>query len=157
MESDESQYHATPQTRGRIAHKTIEEKSTTNGKWDLVSISVCSSEFRIYGKIDLYRYSTKTLIEKKYQLKSIYRGQIYQSWAQYYCLCEMGIKVDKLSFYEISTNKMIPVSLPDVNGREEFITFLSAIREYNPLTNINVNANKCRYCIYSNLCDKNIF
>lgn len=34
MESDESQYHAAPQTMGRIAHKTVDEKKTTNGKGD---------------------------------------------------------------------------------------------------------------------------
>lgn len=73
MESDESQYHAIPQTMGRIAHETVDEKKTTNGRGDLVSISVCSNEFRIFGKIDLYRYSSKTLIERKYQLVMIYR------------------------------------------------------------------------------------
>lgn len=42
MESDESQYHAAPQTMGRIAHKAVDEKKATNGKGDLVSVSVCS-------------------------------------------------------------------------------------------------------------------
>ncbi|MDY3268668.1 MAG: type V CRISPR-associated protein Cas4 [Phocaeicola sp.] len=155
MESDESQYHAIPQTKGRIAHKTVDEKKTTNGKGDLVSVSVCSDEFRIYGKIDLYRFSTKTLIERKYQLKNIYRGQIYQLWAQYFCLCEMGIKVEKLAFYEISTNKMIEIKLPESDDRNEFIDFLSSVRKYNLFSDIIINANKCKHCIYCNLCDKN--
>ena len=30
MESDEGLYHATPQTRGRIAHETIDEKRASN-------------------------------------------------------------------------------------------------------------------------------
>lgn len=155
MESDESQYHAIPQTMGRIAHETVDEKKTTNGRGDLVSISVCSNEFRIFGKIDLYRYSSKTLIERKYQLKNIFRGQIYQLWAQYYCLCEMGIRVERLAFYEISTNKMIPISLPDTDNRAEFVEFLCAVRRYNPSSDISVNPNKCRHCIYCNLCDRN--
>lgn len=33
------------------------------------------------GKIDLYRSKDKKLIERKYQLKNIYQGQIYQLWA----------------------------------------------------------------------------
>ena len=155
MESDESQYHAIPQTMGRIAHETVDEKKTTNGRGDLVSISVCSNEFRIFGKIDLYRYSSKTLIERKYQLKNIFRGQIYQLWAQYYCLCEMGIRVERLAFYEISTNKMISISLPDTDNRAEFVEFLCAVRRYNPSSGISVNPNKCRHCIYCNLCDRN--
>lgn len=83
MESDESQYHAAPQTMGRIAHKTVDEKKTTNGKGDLVSVSVCSDEFRIFGKIDLYRYSSKTLIERKYQLKNIFALQSYYKKVEY--------------------------------------------------------------------------
>lgn len=155
MESDESQYHAVPQTMGRIAHRTVDEKKTTNGMGDLVSVSVCSDEFRIFGKIDLYRYSTKTLIERKYRLKSIFRGQIYQLWAQFYCLREMGITVEKLAFYEISTNKMISIPLPSADDRTEFINFLSKVRSYNPSSDISVNVNKCRHCVYCNLCDKN--
>lgn len=155
MESDESQYHAAPQTMGRIAHKTIDEKKTTNGKGDLVSVSVCSEELRLYGRIDLYRFSTKTLIERKFQLKNIFRGQIYQLWAQYYCLSEMGIKVEKLAFYEISTNKMIPINIPETDDREEFINFLCSVRKFNVSSDIIVNANKCKHCIYCNLCDKN--
>lgn len=38
MESDESQYHAAPQTMGRIAHKTVDEKKTTNGRVIIVLI-----------------------------------------------------------------------------------------------------------------------
>ena len=30
METDEGVYHATPQTRGRIAHETVDEKRTSN-------------------------------------------------------------------------------------------------------------------------------
>ena len=56
---------------------------------------------------------------------------------------------------EISTNKMIPVPLPGANDREEFVSFLCMVRKYNPSSDININANKCRHCIYCNLCDKN--
>ncbi len=30
VETDEGVYHATPQTRGRIAHETVDEKRTSN-------------------------------------------------------------------------------------------------------------------------------
>ena len=38
METDEGLYHATPQTRGRIAHKTIDNKKASNRADDLLSL-----------------------------------------------------------------------------------------------------------------------
>ena len=35
MESDEGLYHATPQTRGKIAHETIDKKKASNRTDDL--------------------------------------------------------------------------------------------------------------------------
>ena len=48
---------------------------------------------KLMGKIDVYRADKKLLIERKYQLKQIFQGQIYQLWAQYFCLTEMGYEV----------------------------------------------------------------
>lgn len=64
------------------------------------------------GKIDVYKRKEKKLIERKYQLKQIFQGQIYQLWAQMLCLREMGEEVESLAFYETSTNKTIPVAMP---------------------------------------------
>ena len=36
MESDEGLYHATPQTQGRIAHETVDEKKGSTSK-DVIS------------------------------------------------------------------------------------------------------------------------
>lgn len=106
------------------------------------------------GKIDLYRAKEKKLIERKYQLKNIYQGQIYQLWAQYLCMSEMGYYVKDIAFYEISTNKMIPVALPTTEQLEQFYSFLNNYRKYNPEQQIPVNSNKCNHCIYCSLCDK---
>ena len=112
METDEGLYQATPQTRGKIAHETVEQKRTCNRADELQSLPIISHTYRLQGKIDIYRGWEKKLIERKYQLKRIYQGQIYQLWAQYLCMVEMGYEVEVLTFYEISTNKMIPVELP---------------------------------------------
>lgn len=154
MESDESQYHAAPQTVGRMAHKTIDEQKSSTGKGDLISTTVSSNRLMIYGKIDWFRFSTKTLIERKYKLNNIFRGQIYQLWAQYICLKEMGTTVENLAFYETSTNKMVTMPPPTLKETNELISFISKIREYDPSSDIDVNINKCRHCIYCNLCDK---
>ena len=83
METDEGVYHASPQTRGKIAHKTVDEKRTSNRADELQSLPVISHTYRLMGKIDIYRRREKKLIERKYQLKNIFQGQIFQLWAQY--------------------------------------------------------------------------
>ena len=40
METDEGVYHATPQTRGRIAHETVDKKRTSNRTDELLSLQI---------------------------------------------------------------------------------------------------------------------
>lgn len=154
IESDESMYHATPQMQGKIAHKGIDQKTYSSKKDDITSLPVFSEKYGLIGKIDLLKQKEHLLIERKYQLKRIFQGQIYQLWAQYFCLTEMGYEVQKLSFYEISTNKMIPVELPTETQIEEFENFIKTFKNYDPASPITVNPSKCKHCIYNNLCDK---
>lgn len=154
METDESIYHATPQTRGRIAHDTIDTKKASNRSIDLQSLSIISERYGLTGKIDLYKGKEKKLIERKYQLKNIYRGQIYQLWAQYLCMIEMGYEVNSIAFYEISTNKMISIPIPSEQDLNEFENFLNQFRSFDLSEDIQTNPNKCRHCIYCNICDK---
>lgn len=93
MESDKDIFQAVPQTTGKIAHRTIDLQTAKGGKFDLAGISVQSEELKIRGKIDLYRFNKKLLVERKYQLKQIFRGQLYQLWGEYFCMVEMGYKV----------------------------------------------------------------
>ena len=155
MESDETMYHATPQTQGRIAHETVDNKTASNRANDILSLPVYSEEYGLMGKIDLYKRKEKKLIERKFQLKQIFQGQIYQLWAQMLCLKEMGYEVESLAFYEISKNKMIPVAMPTENDLQNFRNFISRFRSFNPgSTPFAVNPNKCSHCVYCNLCDK---
>lgn len=154
MDTDEDIFHATPQTRGKEAHGTIDNKSASTKKTDLISLPVCSEHLGIMGKIDIYKGDQKLLVERKYQLNHIFRGQIYQLWAQYFCMAEMGFEVERMALYEISTNKMIPVGVPGCREREELESFIHKFKTYNPLDPITVNPNKCAHCIYCNLCDK---
>lgn len=155
METDETMYHATPQTRGRFAHESVDKKTASNRADDILSLPIYSEEYGLMGKIDLYKRKEGKLIERKYQLKQIYQGQIYQLWAQMLCMKEMGYAVKELAFYEISTNKMIPVKMPNEEELSMFRRFIDSFRKYNPEeTPFTINANKCRHCIYCNLCDK---
>ena len=115
---------------------------------------VMSEELGVMGKIDVFRKKEKKLIERKYQLKHIYQGQVYQLWAQYFCMVEMGYEVREIAFYEISTNKTIPISLPTDSEKLELMSFIRSFREYDPVRPFVANPNKCHHCIYCNLCDK---
>ena len=102
------------------------------------------------------KYGLMGKIERKYQLKQIFQGQIYQLWAQMLCLQEMGYEVERLAFYEISTNKTIPVNYPSAEDIKAFEQFLLSFRNYDPIQPFQPNLNKCHHCIYCSLCDKTI-
>lgn len=152
--TDESLYHATPQTQGRIAHETVDDKRSSTRKDVLQALPVYSEKDGLMGKIDVYKTREKFLIERKYQLRQIYQGQVYQLWAQMFCLQEMGYEVEHIAFYEISTKRTIPVNLPLPEDIIRFEHFLQSFRDYNPNQPFQPNLNKCRHCVYCNLCDK---
>lgn len=154
MEADEGLYHATPQTQGRIAHDAVDHKRSSTRKLDLMSLPVCSDHLGIMGKIDIYKGGEHHLIERKYQLKQIFQGQIYQLWGECFCLREMGYTVDRVSFYEISTNKMMPQKLPEQKEWNELKAFVEKFKAFDPQQPIATNPNKCAHCIYCPLCEK---
>lgn len=148
-------YKATPQTKGSIAHQGIDQKNGSTKKGDIMSLHVYSDELGILGVIDVYKEDKHLLIERKNQLKKIFRGQIYQLWGQYFCMKEMGFQVEHLAFYEISTNKMITLNLPGEAEKKEMADFIEQFKSYDPEhSQVIVNHNKCVHCIYCNLCDK---
>ncbi len=153
IESDKDIYEAKPQILGKNAHRTIDEKMYTS-KDIITSLPIISDNYGLLGKIDLYNIKTKTLIERKYKIKTIYKGQILQLWAQYFCMLEMGYSVKNIQFYEISTNKNIKLNIPNETDRLEFTSFINEFRQYTPNSYLNINPNKCLHCIYSSLCDK---
>lgn len=154
MDADEDVYHATPQVRGRNAHATIDSKTTTPSNDRLESLSVFSQELGVYGKIDVYNRVKTSLVERKYQLKHIYQGQIYQLWAQFFCMIEMGYSISKLAFYEISTRKTTYIEIPGIHEKKQLLSFVQQYNDFNPRDFKNTNINKCAHCVYLNLCDK---
>jgi len=158
MDTDEGMYKATPQIKGTLVHEGVDHKTSSTKKTDIFSIHVYSDTLGVFGKIDVYKTDKKQLIERKNNLKQIFRGQIYQLWAQYYCMIEMGYEVKSICFYEISTHKTINVPIPSEEDRTELVLFINKFRNYKPSEDvITVNPNKCSHCIYCNLCDKTDF
>jgi CRISPR-associated protein Cas4 len=154
-DGEEETYSASPQQKGRSAHETIDNRIYKSEY--LQAAYVLSDELGIYGKIDRYHISTKTLIERKRTVHKLYRGFYYQVWAQYYALVEMGYIVEKIIVDSLTDNKKINIKIPDNDNKSELIHHIDKIRLYNPLSDpIIVNPEKCSHCIYSSLCDKTI-
>ena len=154
MEADEGLYHAKPQINGKIAHETSDEKRYSTRKTVITAMSVASNTLGLIGKIDIYKQDTGQLIERKYRIPKIYRGQLYQLWGEYYCMSEMGYKINELAFHEISTHKSISIPLPNGNDLNELKQVIQLFKTFRPDSPIPTNANKCKHCIYNNLCDK---
>lgn len=154
MEADEGVYHATPQVQGRIAHDAVDHKRSSTRKDDLMAFAVYSDQLGIIGKIDTYKSRERHLIERKYQLRKIYQGQLYQLWGEFFCMKEMGYEIEKVSFYEISTNTMMPQQLPRQKEWEELKAFVERFRAFDPSQPVETNPNKCAHCIYCPLCEK---
>ncbi len=152
--ADTGLYHAAPQIKGLLAHQTIDQKTYSTRKTDLMSLPVYSESLGLLGKIDLYRKQERKLIERKYRLPHLFKGRLYQLWGQYYCLTEMGYPVDYLAFQEIASQKYIPIPLPGEKEREELERFIENFKHFSLESPVELNPNKCSHCIYSNLCDK---
>ena len=148
-------YHTNIQTKGLTAHKTVDSQSYSTAKTILQGIEVYSDTYRLCGKIDTFDIKKKLLVERKKKIKVIYDGYIFQLFAQYFCLKDMGYQVDKLKLYSMDDNKSYEVNLPehDQSMYLKFKKLLTAIGEFKLTHSMSVNPNKCRSCIYNNLCD----
>jgi len=154
MTADDDIFHAAPQIKGRMAHQVIDEKNYSTKRDIIVDLPVFSDELGLIGKIDIYKSNEKSLIERKYQIKKIYKGKIYQLWAQYFCMTEMGYCVEDLSFYSMLENKTYPIDIPSDADKKEMIEAIANLKNFDPDTEIPINENRCRHCIYCNLCYK---
>lgn len=147
-------YQSIDQTGGKFAHKSVDEKQLTTRKDIIQSLEVYSEKYNLMGKIDTYYIKTKHLVERKKLIKQVYDGYIFQLFAQYFSMIEMGYEVEKMSFYSIQDHKFYKQELPykDLFMLNKFEKTIDEIRTFNPEKFIQNNMNKCKRCIYSTLC-----
>ncbi len=153
------QYQQTPQIAGKAAHAAIDEKKYSTRKGVLQGIEIYSERYNLCGKIDLFDTVKGTLTERKRSITTIYDGYVFQLYAQYHALCEMGYTVHSLAFYDISHNKQYPILLPRENSemQQKFEDLITQINNFSltdsPFSPIE---SKCKNCIYSQLCDNSL-
>lgn len=145
-------YHQESQTKGKLAHQIIDNRlySTSANWWQ--GKTVCSNQYGLVGKIDLFNTQTGELVERKYLLQRVYVGYKYQLYAQMLCLQEMGKKVNKLKIHSLSDNRQHSIALPTKLEIMKFIDIINQIRHYNLSESKVVDDRKCAKCIYATLC-----
>lgn len=154
MGLDEKQYHDIPQTKGKHAHQSIDHATHNTSAHILLGTEVYSERYGLTGKIDMFDIKKGKLTERKRTIKTIYDGYKLQLYAQYFCLTEMGYEVKSLNFHSLTDNKNFPLPLPDAEITAWFEDHILKFTSYHPSQDLVANPNKCRFCIYNNLCDK---
>ena len=155
-DKDQRLYHRQAQTNGKAKHESVENASYSNRKDILQGIFVYCQKYKLCGKIDLFDIKKEILSERKAQIKVIYDGYIFQLYAQYFALQEMGYKISKLNLYSYKDNKTHKVPLPseDPVMMQKFENTIDAINKFNFEQRPNaINIQKCLNCIYEPLCD----
>lgn len=152
-------YKQKVQIAGTEAHATIDTKKYSSRSTVLQGIEVFSEKYNIVGKIDVFDKLTGRLTERKKNVKVIYDGYVFQVYAQYFALKEMGYAVKNIRIHDLTQNKNFEIPLPE-DDNVMFLKFehvLNDIAGYDLFsTNFTPNISKCEKCIYSPLCDKSL-
>lgn len=149
-------YHEKPQIDGKAAHETIDSATYSTHSDVLQGMNVYSEKLKICGCIDVFDIKKALLTERKKKITTIYDGYVFQLYAQYYCLIEMGYVVNFLRFWSKDDNKIHWIELPDNDEvmKMKFFESLESIRLFDPSHYIPTNGTKCAHCIYRNFCDR---
>ena len=153
---DKELYQRKEQVNGIDAHKSIEERTYSTKRSILQAINIYSSQYNIIGKIDLFDINTGVLTERKNKVVEIYDGYIFQLYAQYYALQEMGYEIKKIRLHSIIDNKNYDIKLPEEDEimRIKFNKLVDDIRNFDMNHYKQTNSKKCENCIYEPVCDR---
>jgi CRISPR-associated protein Cas4 len=157
--SDTRLYQETAQVEGRAAHSSIEESRYSTRSRVLQGIEIYCEKYNLCGKLDIFYVDEALLCERKREIKEIYDGYIFQVYAQYFALTEMGYTVNRIVLHDFVHNRRHMIALPQENPQmlEKFEKLVAQINSYDlDRTPFVANANKCARCIYRQLCDYNL-
>lgn len=152
--TDKLTYQDKYQLNGTAAHSAIDEGRYSTSTHQLQAIDIYCEKYNLYGKIDLFNTKTGVLTERKKHITNIYDGYIFQIYAQYFRLSDMGYSVKALQLYSLDDNKVYPIKLPN-DDIEMFSKFEKVIFDINNFKFDNfkqTNPKKCEKCIYEPLC-----
>ncbi|MFM1553034.1 type V CRISPR-associated protein Cas4 [Helcococcus ovis] len=154
IDFDDSIYKSTFQTNGSYAHSAVDENRYSSRKNVLQGTSLYCEKYNLVGKLDTFYIDEGKLVERKKKVKQIFDGYLFQTYAQYFSLLEMGFKINSIEVYSIDDHKHYKIKLP-YEDKEMFEKFESVINEINNFDYLNfnqTNIQKCKNCIYNPLC-----
>lgn len=156
--SEKRLYHTTNQSDGLIAHKTVDNQTYSTSKDVLQGLEVFSEKYGIGGKIDIYDSRKKLLTERKKKIKVVYDGYVFQLYAQFFCLDEMGYKVENIRLYSMDDNTAYSIEKPvdDAEMFKKFESLISKMKSFSLEDEFETNINKCTHCIYNTICDVSV-
>ncbi len=151
-------YQCSDQINGSAAHQPIDQNRYSTRKNVLQSVYVESTRYKVVGRIDVFDIDSGTLTERKKKIKVIYDGYVFQMYAQYYGLTELGYTVKKMQLHSMDDNKTYPVALPEHNQpmQLKFENLIKRFRTFQLDSFYQTNKEKCRHCIYEPACDRSL-
>lgn len=147
-------FQDTAQINGTHSHKSSDTATYSTKKSMLQGVSVYCQKYNLCGKIDVFDADSGILTERKKNIKTVYDGYIFQLYAQYFSLSEMGYDVKKIRLYSMDTNKTYDIEMPenDVEMLDKFLNLLTEINTFSFENFKQTNSKKCDNCIYEPLC-----
>lgn len=147
-------YQCEDQLMGTAAHEKSDKQQYSDKKNILQAIDVYSEKYGLIGKIDVFDLSTGLLTERKNKVSEIYDGYVFQLYAQFFALVEMGYAVKKLRIYSMRDNKTYNIKLPseDEVMLKKFEQTIKQMKEFDMTEYRQENSKKCERCIYEPMC-----
>ncbi len=151
-------FQSESQIAGTSAHNSIDKKTYSYSNKKLLGMSVYCERYNLIGKIDMYDPKSKVLTERKRKIKQIYDGYVFQLYGQYFSMIEMGYEIKKLVIHSIVDNKNYYIGLPFENTEmfSKFEKVIEDIENFNLDFFRQTNHEKCKMCIYSPYCDREV-
>lgn len=142
------------QLNGTASHKHSDLATYSTKKTVLQGIGVYCGQYNLCGKIDVFDVKAGILSERKKKIKTIYDGYVFQLYAQYFALTEMGYQVHQIRLYSMDDNKVYPVKTPTEDAKmfQKFEHLIEEFRSFSLESFKQENSAKCEKCIYEPLC-----
>lgn len=158
MELDNSVFQETVQINGTNAHRTVDQGEYSTRKDIVTALDAYSEKFNIICRVDILDKSRKTIVERKNVIHKIYDGFVFQMYAQFFAVTEMGYEVEHLELYSMLDNKKYTIPLPneDLMMLDKFEKTIDAMQKFDINNFKQTNIEKCVNCIYEAVCDKSL-
>ena len=151
-------YQSSDQINGTSAHEAIDGGTYSKDPNVLMAKDVYCEKYGLIGKIDIYDKKKKILRERKKRVKTIYDGYVFQVYAQYFALKEMGYDVNGIEIYSFDDNRTYTIELPEDDPvmLDKFKYTVAAMRSFVLESFHQDNPAKCKRCIYEPACDRSL-